>query len=70
MTTAFVLGGGGLLIANAASGPASATVTIEPSSVIVSDSITVACFGCAVCWDLNVDIVRADDLIQLAPLPA
>jgi radical SAM superfamily enzyme YgiQ (UPF0313 family) len=32
---------------------------------IVEDCKTDRCFGCAVCWDLNVDIVRADDLIQL-----
>jgi radical SAM family uncharacterized protein len=39
-----------------------------PVPRVIDDCKTDRCFGCAVCWDLNVDIVRADDLIQLAPL--
>jgi radical SAM family uncharacterized protein len=41
-----------------------------PRPRVIDDCKTDRCFGCAVCWDLNVDIVRADDLIQLAPLSA
>jgi hypothetical protein len=39
-----------------------------PKPRVIDDCKTEKCFGCAVCWDLDVDIVRADDLIQLAPL--
>jgi radical SAM family uncharacterized protein len=39
-----------------------------PEPRVVEDCKTDRCFGCAVCWDLNVDIVRADDLIPLATL--
>jgi radical SAM family uncharacterized protein len=40
----------------------------KPVPRIVEDCKTERCFGCAVCWDLNVDIVRAEDLIPLAAL--
>jgi radical SAM superfamily enzyme YgiQ (UPF0313 family) len=40
----------------------------KPVPRIVEDCKTDRCFGCAVCWDLNVDIVRAEDLIPLATL--
>jgi radical SAM family uncharacterized protein len=40
----------------------------KPIPRIVEDCKTDRCFGCAACWDLNVDIVRAEDLIPLAAL--
>jgi radical SAM superfamily enzyme YgiQ (UPF0313 family) len=40
----------------------------KPVPRIVEDCKTEKCFGCAACWDLNVDIVRASDLIPLGTL--
>jgi hypothetical protein len=40
----------------------------KPVPRIVEDCKTDRCFGCAACWDLNVDIVRAEDIIPLAAL--